>query len=123
MVNLPWRDGNKDENETESENHPDAVVVCEFQDGTIAVYDEKVVIDRVSRSRFDDRTIPTDDITGVDHSDGITVGYLQIEQSGVQPDSGGMFSDPVNHNTVHFGRGGRDCAKQARDAILERARG
>jgi hypothetical protein len=123
MVNLPWQDGNEGENEAGSETHPDAVVVCEFQDGTIVVYDERVVIDRVSRSKFDDRTIPSDEITGVDYSKGITVGYLQIEQSGVQTDSGGMLSDPVNGNTVHFGRGGRDCAKQARDAILERARG
>jgi len=122
MVDLPWRDS-EEGNEVEPERHADAVVVCEFQDGTVAVYDEEVVIDRVPRSRFVDTTIPAPEITGVDYSEGITVGYLQIEQAGVEADRGGLFSDPVNRNTLHFGRGDRDCARTARDAILERARG
>jgi len=123
MVNLPWGgDGDATVGEP-SDDHPDAVLVCEFQDGTLAVYEDRVVIERVDRSKFEDRTIPADEITGVDHEPGITVGYFQIEQSGVPVDSGGMLSDPVNPNTLHFTRGSRDCAKRARDAILERARG
>jgi hypothetical protein len=99
------------------------VVVCEFQDGTIAVYDDRVVIERVSRSKFDDRTIPLEEVTGVDYSKGITIGYLQVQQTGFDASSGGLLSDPVDENTVHFGRDGRDCASEARDAILERASG
>jgi hypothetical protein len=34
-----------------------------------------------------------------------------------------MLSDPVNSNTVHFSRGGRDCAKEAREEILAHAQG
>ena len=129
MVKLPWRgSGSSDDGETaagdsDEPSHPDAIVVCEFQDGTLAVYDDRVEIERVARSRFDDRTILADEITGVDLSMGITIGYLQIEQAGVPVDAGGLLSDPVNHNTVHFSRGGRDCAKTAREEILAHARG
>jgi hypothetical protein len=126
MVDLPWFGSNDDETDgadSGSTRHADAVVVCEFQDGSMAVYDDEVVIERVSRSRFVDKTIPLDDITGVDYSGGITIGYIQIEQSGVPVDAGGLFSDPVNENTLHFGRGDRECAREIRDAILERARG
>jgi hypothetical protein len=120
MVRLPWRDGSE---ENGSETHPDAVVVCECQDGTLAVYEEAVHVERVSRSKFGDKTIPVDEISGVDYSGGITIGYIQIEQTGVPVGAGGLFSDPVNENTLHFGRGDRECAREARDAILERARG
>jgi len=128
MVNLPWRgddpDGDVDGSDaTAAENHPDALVVCEFQDGTLAVYPDRVAIHRVDRSRFDDRTIPADEITGVDLSKGITIGYIQIEQVGVDVDSGGLLSDPVNANTLHFSRSGRDCADEAREEILAHARG
>lgn len=131
MVKLPWRrsgssnDGEAPGGDTDedSDPHPDAIVVCEFQDGTLVVYDDRVEIERVARSRFDDRTIPADEITGVDLSTGITIGYLQIEQAGVPVDAGGLLSDPVNRNTVHFSRGGRDCAKRAREEILAHARG
>jgi hypothetical protein len=133
MIDFPWgrrRDGT-DEGRDRSESagrtpdgdHEDAVVVCRFQDGTIAVYDDRVVIERVSRSRFDDRTFSYDEISGVDHDVGITIGYLQLELVGIEPDTGGLLSDPVNERTVHFGRGARDCAAAARDAILKRARG
>lgn len=131
MVKLPWRDSGSSgdggdsagDGDGGSDPHPDAIVVCEFQDGTLAVYVDRVEIERVARSRFDDRTIPVDEITGVDLSTGITIGYLQIEQAGVPVDTGGLLSDPVNANTVHFSRGGRDCAKRAREEILAHARG
>jgi hypothetical protein len=125
MVNLPWRRSDEDDDSEAGGDspHADAIVVCEFQDGTLAVYDDRVVIERVSRSKFDDRTIPVDEITGVNHEKGITVGYLQVQQTGVETTSGGLLSDPVDSNTVHFGYGDRDCAERARDAILERAGG
>ncbi|MFC7075915.1 hypothetical protein [Haloarcula halophila] len=131
MVRLPWRDDPDEPTESggpggsvgSHDAHPDAVVVCSFQDGTLAVYEDDVVIERVERSRFDDTTVPLADIRGVDHERGITIGYVQLEVVGVEPDAGGLFSDPVNAYTVHFGRDGRDCAQQARDAILERMSG
>jgi hypothetical protein len=130
MVDLPWRRTSDGTNEgddrgerTSDADHADAVVVCRFQDGTLAVYDDRVVVERASRSRFDDRTFSYDDVAGVDYDAGITIGYLQLELVGIDPDTGGLLSDPVNERTVHFGRGDRDCATTARDAILERARG
>jgi hypothetical protein len=124
MIDLPWFGGDSDDSSDDSEEpHADAVVVCRFQDGTLAVYEDRVVIERVSRSRFDDTTVPTAEIVGVDYAEGLTIGYLQLEQTGVDVDTGGLLSDPVNANTVHFGRGDRECARDARDAILERARG
>lgn len=132
MVRLPWRgretSGHDDGVSNPADGgvddpHADAIVVCEFQDGTIAVYADRVEIERVARSRFDDRTIPADEITGVDFSTGITIGYLQIEQAGVPVDAGGLLSDPVNPNTVHFSRGDRECATTAREEILTHARG
>ena len=54
---------------------------------------------------------------------GLTIGYLQVERAGVEGDTAGLLSDPVDEGTVHFGRGQRDCAREARDAILERAGG
>ena len=106
-----------------SERHPDATLICEFQDGTLIVYSDRVRIERVARSRFDDKTIPADEISGIDLAKGVTIGYLQVEQLGVPVDSGGLLSDPVNENTLHFGRGGRDCASEARTEILSMARG
>ncbi|WP_336022414.1 hypothetical protein [Halobellus salinisoli] len=143
MVRLPWRgrgaetnddgshsteggDGDEEsanERAEPDERHSDARLVCEFQDGTLCVYDDRVVIERVARSRFADKTIPAAEISGVDLSKGITIGYIQIEQVGVAVDEGGLLSDPVNENTLHFGRGGRDCAADARTEILSIARG
>ena len=124
MINLPWnRDRDTGSGTDPSVEHSDAAVVCEFQDGTLSVYEDYVAITRVDRSSFDNREIPVDEITGVDYDGGITIGYIQIEQVNVPVDSGGLLSDPVNPNTLHFDRGGRACAKKARDAILERARG
>lgn len=127
MVNLPWRGDNSggeaDDTDADADTHPDAVTVCEFQDGTLAVYPDRVELHRVDRSRFDDRTIPAEEITGVDFSTGITIGYIQIEQVDVPADSGGLLSDPVNANTLHFSRGSRECASEAREEILAHARG
>ena len=78
MVNLPWRGDDSDDDDAVDEAYPEALVACEFQDGTLVVYSDRVEIHRVERSRFDDRTVPADEITGVDLSMGITIGYLQI---------------------------------------------
>ncbi|MFA1610756.1 hypothetical protein [Halobellus rubicundus] len=123
MVEFPWSRGAADGSSGGDEDHPEALVACAFQDGTLAVYADRVVIERVDRSRFDDKTIPMGEIEGVDLENGITIGYLQIEQTGVPVDSGGLFSDPVNENTLHFGRGSRDCASEARTEILAHAEG
>jgi hypothetical protein len=125
MVDFPWgRSGDADEDSDDDvDEHPNALVVCTFQDGTLVVYEDRVEIYRVDRSRFDDKTIPADEIIGVDLAKGITIGYLQIEQVDVPVDSGGLLSDPVNANTLHFGRGGRECASEARTEILAHARG
>jgi hypothetical protein len=120
MVRWPWRRGGEADDE---DDYPDAVVVCRFQDGTLVVYDERVVVERPGRSRFEDVTIPLTEVVGVDYDEGLTIGYLQVERTGVDPDAGGLLSDPVNERTVHFGRGDRSCARRARDAVLERARG
>jgi len=117
MVKLPW--GSRGDDAPGPNEHAAAVVACEFQDGTLAVYEDELVIERVPRSRFSDKTIPLDAVTGVEYDGGITVGYLQIQQRGVEADGAGMFSDPVDENTLHFTRGDRACAERARDAIRE----
>ncbi|WP_049900583.1 hypothetical protein [Halococcus agarilyticus] len=125
MIDLPWSRDDRETGEdgTDSvDDHADAAVVCKFQDGTLTVYEDRVVIERVGRSTFDDETIPAAEIQGIDYSEGITIGYLQVEQTGVEIDVGGLLSDPVNENTVHFDRGNRECARTARDEILSLAR-
>jgi hypothetical protein len=142
MVRLPWRrrDRRDDEEGDGSDGNDgsgsdagagadaaadadgDAPLVrCEFQDGTVSVHEDRVRIERPERSRFDDRTIPTDEVEGVTLETGVTIGHLQVVQRGVEPDTGGFLSDPVDPNTVHFTRSGRECAREARDAILARA--
>jgi hypothetical protein len=134
MIDLPW--GSDDDAEGDpagdvegvptsdaTDSHDEAIVVCRCQDGTLVVYEDRVVIERARRSKFDDTTVPFEEISGVDYAGGIAIGYIQLEVVGVAPDAGGLLSSPVNERTLHFGGGGRDCAKQARDAILERARG
>ncbi|WP_318566860.1 hypothetical protein [Salinigranum marinum] len=128
MIDLPWGGDRDDAGDTSTDGvgeqaHAEAVVVCVFQDGTLAVYEDRVVVERTARSRFDDRTVPFDEICGVDFAGGITIGYIQLELVGVTPDTGGLLSDPVNERTLHFGWGDKECAKRARDAIVERARG
>ena len=120
MVRWPWQGRGDDEaegdNEAEGDDH-DALVECAFQDGTLRVYDGRIEIERPGRSRHDDTTIELDDVLDVRYEKGLTIGYLQIEQRGVPPDSAGVLSDPVDKNTVHFGRRQRDCAQRAREAI------
>lgn len=123
MVRLPWRsDPEEDDTPNDEEGlGVEPVVSCSFQDGTIRVYEDHVHIERPDRSRFEDRTVPMDKITGVEFSGGITIGYLQVRQRGFDHDSPGLLSDPIDANTVHLGRTERGCATDARDAILERA--
>jgi len=101
MVRLPWRSDDTEDVDAES----DALVECSFQDGSLFVYDDRVRIARPGRSRFDDKTVDMGRITGVRYEKGLTIGYLQIEEAGVEADSPGLLSDPIDENTVHFGRG------------------
>lgn len=113
--------GEGDGNGGDPDDEP--LVSCNCQDGTISVYEDRVGIERTSRSKFDDKVIPMDEISGVGYSTGIVIGYIQIEQAGFENSDGGFLSSPVDANTLHFGHGVRDCASEARDAILERAGG
>ena len=135
MVRLPWRRGDPEDDEegaTSDERATDAgagaddegdgpLVRCAFQDGTVSVHADRVRIERPARSRFDDRTVPMEEVEGVNLETGGSVGHLQVVQRGVEPDAGGFLSDPVDPNTVHFTRSGRECAREARDAVLARA--
>ena len=123
MVDWPWSRTPVSDERDGASGPADALVTCRFQDGTIAVHEDRVVIERTRRSRFEDTDFQFETVVGVDYDEGITVGYLQLRIEGTDPDSGGLLSDPVNERTVHFGRGNRDCAREARDAILERAGG
>jgi hypothetical protein len=141
MVRLPWRRGDPEDDEegatsdgratdagagADDEGDGDGdgdgpLVRCEFQDGTVSVHADRVRIERPARSRFDDRTVPMEEVEGVNLETGGSVGHLQVVQRGVEPDAGGFLSDPVDPNTVHFTRSGRECAREARDAVLARA--
>jgi len=101
----------------------DPIVTCDCQGGTLSVYEDRVIINRSKRSMHDDKTIPMDEIDGIEYSSGITTGHIQVQQVGMDNDEPGWFSHPVDENTLYFPWGGRDCAKRARDAILERASG
>ncbi len=127
MIDLPWgaddarSDGDGTDDEAPGPDDADPVVSCTFQDGTLAVYDDRVVVDRGGASSFESKAIPTDEIRDVTYDGRIVIGYLQIDQDGVPRDGASRLSTPVDENTLHFGRGKRDCAKRARDAILERS--
>lgn len=99
------------------------VVSCDVQGGTLSVYDDRVVIERSGASMFGDKTIPFDEVLGVEYAPGIVTGHLQIGQVGVDAAEGGFLTHPVDENTLFFPRSGRTCAERARDAILERASG
>jgi len=123
MARLPWRagsddDGDDEEERTSREADGEPIVECAFQDGTLLVYEDRVVIERAGPSKFDDKTIPREDVTDVRYAKGIVIGYLQIEQAGFENASGGFLTSPVDENTLHFGRGARDCAQGARDELL-----
>jgi hypothetical protein len=125
MVRRPWRQfgeggddagaGDVDPLEDPGE---DPLVECAFQDGTLFVYDDHVYIERAGPSKFDDKSIPREEITDVRYSKGLVIGYLQFEQVGVENASGGFLTSPVDENTLHFGRGARDCAERAREEVL-----
>ncbi len=99
------------------------IVSCELQGGTLSVFSTEVVIDRSSASIHEDKSIPYNEILDVDYSPGLLTGHIQIEQHGLEPGTGGLFSHPVDENTLYFPRSKRSCVRQARDAILERATG
>lgn len=118
---LPWRGGSDGrEAAGASAGEPDAIVSCEFQDGSISVFEDRIDIRRASASKFDDKSIPVADIEDVTYERRLVISYLQIEQTGFENDATGLLSTPVDENTLHFGRGMRDCASRARDAIVER---
>lgn len=100
-----------------------AVVSQSLQGGTMTVYEDRVELERSSRSNYDDKTIPMDEIVDVDYSGGLMAGYIQIVQVGVEPDEAGLLSKPRNENTMYFARAIRSDAVQLRDEILFRASG
>ena len=99
----------------------DPLVSCTLQGGTLAVYEDRVDIDRSSSSMHEDKTIPLSEVRDVAYSGGFLTGHIQIHQEGVEPASAGFLSHPVDENTLYFPRSQRSCARRARDAILERA--
>ena len=101
----------------------DPVVSCTIQGGTISVYEDRIVLDRESASIHADKTIPMDEVRGVAYSAGWLTGHIQVEQVGLEPAEAGFLSHPVDENTLYFSRSKRDCARRARDAIIERASG
>jgi len=98
----------------------DPIVACELQNGTLSVHEDGVVIERPSNSMFEEKFVPMAEVWDVEYSGGLLSGHIQIKQEGVDPDDGGLFSHPVDENTLFFPRTKRSEAKRARDAILER---
>lgn len=96
-------------------------MTCKFQDGTLKIHEDRVVIERARRSKFDDKEIAMDQVRGITYSKRLVISYLQIEQVDVENSEGSLLSTPVDENTLHFGRGKRSCAKRARDEVLSRA--
>lgn len=117
MVRLPWQ-SDREAHEPRADIDAEPVLFCEFQDGTLYVYDDHVYIERAGPSKFDHKTIPRDEIADVTYAKGIAIGYLQIEQAGFSNDSGGFLTSPIDENTLHFGRRDRDCAERVRDELL-----
>lgn len=122
MVDLPWRKNSTtgESDVPETADDVDTVVTCEFQDGTLVVGEEVVVIDRRSRSKFSSKRIPMTDVRDVAYAKRLVISYIQIEQRGFDHDGASRFSTPVDENTLHLGRGKRSCARRARDAIYSR---
>lgn len=109
----------RDERKEGAEEDP--IVTCTFQDGTLSVYDDVVHIDRPRRSDFSEKWIALNQIQGVTYADRFVIHYIQLHQRGFENDEASLLSTPVDENTLHFGGGKKDCARRARDAILERA--
>lgn len=116
MVRLPWRTDREDD-DSPGGLDIEPLLTCEFQDGTLYVYDDHVFIDRAGPSKFDDKAIPRDEIVDVVYAKGFAIGYLQFKQDGFENDDGGFLTSPVDENTLHFGRGNRTCAERARDEL------
>lgn len=119
MIDRPDRTGDSLDDDDESGDRP--LVSCAFQDGTLDVYSEWLHIERPDRSAFDDTAIELNDVRGVTYEKRLVISYLQIETDAVDPDEASLFSTPVDENTLHFGRGKRDCARRARAAIRDGA--
>jgi hypothetical protein len=98
----------------------DPVVSCEFQNGTLSVHGDGITVERPSNSMFDGKFIPIEEVLDVKYAGGILSGHIQIRQAGVDADEGGLFSHPVDENTLYFPRTKRPEAKRAHDAIFER---
>lgn len=108
---------------TGDDSSAEPIVACSLQNGTLRVYETHVTIERKSRSNYDDKQIEMEEIYDIDYSPGIMSGHLQIKQRGVEPASGGLFTHPVDENTLYFPRMDRSCAAEARDAIIEQMGG
>lgn len=119
MVRWPWSRGGDEETPEDPRDDlaADPIMVCAFQDGTLYVYPDHVYIARAGPSKFDDKAIARTEITDVTYSKG-SISYLQLEQVDFENDDGGFLSSPVDENTLHFGRGGRDCAQRVREELL-----
>ena len=118
MVDIPGLSDGPDATD-DAATGEDALVSCAFQDGTLYVSSERVRIERSGRSKFATKDVRVGDVRGVAYEKRLVISYLQIEEAGVESDAGGLLSTPVDENTLHFGRGKRDCAKRARDAIRD----
>lgn len=118
---FPWRDRQSDRTHTGVDDtmDDDPLIACEFQDAILAVYEDGIHINRNSASRFSDKWIPDVDVLGVRYEKRFVISYLQIQQRGFDNATGSMLSTPVDANTLHFGRGKRDCAKEAEEVISE----
>jgi len=133
MARFPWgteesSDGGDEQTDDSTagaethEHHPegDPLVTCEFQDGTLYVYEDQLFIKRTARSKFDDKWIALNQVTDVHYASRFVIGYIQIAQLDFENSEGGRLSSPVGPNTLHFGHGKRSCAQRAREEILER---
>ncbi|PSQ37212.1 hypothetical protein BRD11_00340 [Halobacteriales archaeon SW_12_69_24] len=95
MVEFPGRSESAD---TDGPFDDGARLTCTFQDGRLHVGDAELRIERPGRSRFDDKRIDFGSVRAVTYEKRLVI-----------------------KNTLHFGRGKRDCARQARDAIRDAA--
>lgn len=122
MVDLPGIGSDSSSGDPLADTPFDGVarVTCEFQDGTLYVLEDEVYIERSSRSKFEDKRIPMVEVEDVSYSKRFVISFIQIVQRGLEPDEETRFSTPVDENTLHLGRGKRDCAKRARDEIFAR---
>lgn len=133
MMRFPWGSREDDESdqaadepggETDEDSQPhrdiEPVISCEFQDGTLFVFDDQLFIERSKGSKFSDKWIALDQVRDVRYAKRFVISYIQIEQVGFDNSEGGIISSPVDENTLHLGHGKRECARRARDAILER---